>query len=110
MPRRPTARLAREIRAYLSGRALPGSRSRTARLAQPWPGSRIQTLLFDAGRWTPAAARSWARSHGFRSGDVHATARYVRLRQVDPTRGRPKRQIELGRGRGIYAVVEATAR
>lgn len=68
----------------------------------------MQTLLFDASRWTEDRAKSWARRHGFRSGDVHVTERYVRLRQVDPTRGRPKRQIELGRGRGIYAIVEAT--
>jgi hypothetical protein len=71
-------------------------------------GSRIQTILFDRSTWTPADARQWATQHGFAADDVHVTTHYIRLRQFEPTRGKPKRSIELGSGRGIHAVIEAT--
>ena len=72
-----------------------------------WRRSRVQSLLFSRDQWTQAGARRWALEHGFRASKVHQTQGYVRIRQVTPRRDRPKRQVEFGRGLGIYAVVEA---
>ena len=71
--------------------------------AQHWEGSQIQSLLFDK-QWTPAEAKRWAAEHGYRSGKVHVTDQYIRLRQFDPIEGTEKRTIELGQG--IKAILE----
>jgi hypothetical protein len=69
-----------------------------------WRGTEVQALLFERPRWTPTAAKAWASSHDFRSGKVHVTDNYVRLRRFDPVRGTQKRTITFGDG--IKAVIE----
>lgn len=69
-----------------------------------WSESTIQSLLFDAERYSVAAAKAWARSHGYRSGDARLEGRFIHIRQHDPRRGRAKRTIALGKG--IEAVIE----
>jgi len=74
-----------------------------------WKGSRVQSLLFDASLWNRSRAIAWARAHDFSHAKVHETVRYIRLRQVAPTPGAPKRVIDLGEpGGGIRAIIEAT--
>lgn len=68
----------------------------------------MQALLFDASRWSEAQAVAWARRHGFVASKIHRTEHYLRLRQVAPTPGSPKRTIAFGDPRvGIRAIVEA---
>jgi hypothetical protein len=69
-----------------------------------WLGSKVQSLLFARPRWTPSAAKVWAHEHGYRSGKVHATDKYIRLRQFTPVPGTEKRTITFGDG--IRAVIE----
>ena len=69
-----------------------------------WRGTEVQALLFERPRWTPHAAKAWARDHDFKSVKVHVTDNYVRLRQFDPVPGTQKRTITFGDG--IKAVVE----
>lgn len=115
MTRSRSRQLDREI-----AEALAGNRSRLAhavlghryqdrlhrRRRNPgrWRGTEVQALLFERPRWTPRAATEWASSHDFRSGKVHVTDHYVRLRQFDPVRGTQKRTITFGDG--IKAVIE----
>lgn len=68
-----------------------------------WKGSEIQSLLFDK-QWTPAEARAWATSHGYKATKVHVTDDYIHLRQFAPVPGTQKRTITFGQG--IKAVVE----
>ncbi len=87
-----------------------GKSGRDAGAGLPWRGSRVQTLLFDADKWTERRAVAWARRHGFVALKVHRTAHYVRVRQFTPTPGLPKRTIRFGLDPdavGISAVVEA---
>ena len=98
------AQLSREIAEFLGGNPGHRSRSRGRHVAlKPWPGSEVQTLLFDK-QWTVPEARDWARSHGYRSSKVHETDDYIRLRQFEPTEGLEKRTIVFGQG--IKAVIE----
>jgi hypothetical protein len=62
--------------------------------------SNVQALLFSrrAG-WTPSKAKSWARSHGYRTGDMDVTDNYVHLTQ-SRARGRVRTKSF---GRGIRA-------
>ncbi len=105
----PRGQIEREIRAVREG-SLAGGRPPFAGGDRPWRGSRVQVLLFDTIRWTERQAKSWARQHGFGTRKVHRTEHYVRIRQFDPTPGRPKRTIAFGRDPdlGIRAVVEAS--
>ena len=64
----------------------------------------VQTLLFPRPKFSPSKAKTWAKSHGYHSGKVDITDRYVRLRQQDPSRFRTMRTISLGTG-GVKAVV-----
>ena len=80
-----------------------------------WGAGRVQSLMFDVDRWTRSRAVSWALQHGFRADEVHATSRYLHLRQSEPTRGWPKRKKKFGRPGheeevGISAVVEFSPR
>ncbi len=95
MPRKKTAsQLNRDITAALNG-GNPGPK---------WAGSEVQSLLFDRARWTPSTAKTWARGHGYKSGKVHVTDNYVRLRQFAPVARTQKRTISFGTG--IKAVIE----
>ena len=103
MPRRrPAAQLDREIVAVL-GRD-PGARRLGRDYRNQWSGSAVQSLLFARPPWTPRKAKAWAREHDYRSGKVHATKNYLRLRQFDPVPGTQKRTITFGDG--IRAVIE----
>jgi hypothetical protein len=67
-----------------------------------WPGSEIQSLLFDRQRYSLSQARRWAQDHGLKYGSLDTTDNYHRLRQFDPG-NRRCRTIELGHD--IKAVV-----
>jgi len=70
---------------------------------KPWPGSEVQSLLFDK-QWTVPEAKQWARDHGYRNGKVHVTDDHIRLRQFEPVSGTEKRTITFGQG--IKAIIE----
>lgn len=76
--------------------------------AVPWPRARVQSLLFPKWDFTPERAKEWARSHGYKYGNVDTTAGYHRIRQFDPD-GAECRTIRFGDS-GIQAVVCAAAR
>jgi hypothetical protein len=59
---------------------------------------RIQSLLFSRPSYTPSSAKRWAKAHGYRTGKVDVTDRFVRLRQLDPSRFKTLRTFTLGRG------------
>jgi hypothetical protein len=64
-----------------------GARRRRRSTASRAPGAgggRVQTLLFPRDKFTPATATAWARSHGFKSGKIDVTDKYVRIRQLPP--------------------------
>jgi len=64
----------------------------------------IQSLLFSRGEgWTESKAKAWAKSEGFKYGDVAVTDQYIHIRQFSPKGLKVKRTITLGRG--IRAVV-----
>lgn len=65
--------------------------------------SRVQTLLFSRSSFTPSSAKTWARSHGYKSGKVDVTDKYIRLRQADP--GRFSRMRTITFKPGLKAVV-----
>jgi hypothetical protein len=97
--------LDREIAEALGGtrrRAHSTRRGRHVAL-KPWPGSEVQSLLFDK-QWTVPEAKDWARAHGYRSAKVHETDNYIRLRQFEPVAGKEKRTINFGQG--IKAIIE----
>lgn len=77
----------------------PRRRNPTARRGS----MRVQSLLFARPRWTPARAKAWARSHGYRSAKVDVTAEHVRLRQSAPGSKRVFRTVQFGKG--VSAVV-----
>jgi hypothetical protein len=74
------------------------------RLGHHWRGSKVQSLLFDSQQWTVTEARKWASEHGYKSGKVHETDNYIRLRQSTPVSGAEKRTIMFGHG--IKAIIE----
>lgn len=114
--RRPAKQLDREIAEALAGGSLRPEHAvklghryqdrphRDRRNPGRWRGTEVQALLFARPRWTPSAAKEWAAAHDYRSGKVHVTDDYVRLRQFDPVRGTQKRTITFGDG--IKAVIE----
>jgi len=116
----PRSQIEREIASVVDdlpwtsaqARSRGSSAGRSGRRATgSWRGSRVQVLLFDAGKWTERQAVSWARRHGFSVKKIHRTEHYIRIRQFDPTPGAPKRTIRFGRDPdelGIRAIVEAT--
>jgi len=70
-------------------------------------GAEIQTVLFDADRWTRATAARWLREHALWSDDADDGVTVIRFRQQDPKRFRPQtfRTIPMGEYTGIQAVV-----
>lgn len=66
-------------------------------------GTHVQTLIFKRSSFTPASARSWARSHGFRATKVDLKPNTIRIRQKDPSHFAILRTIHFGRG--VEAVV-----
>jgi hypothetical protein len=68
------------------------------------PGSRVQTLVFDKGKYKGAdEAKAWASDHGFKSEKVDETGESFRLRQEDPGAFARMRTIDLTEG--VQAVV-----
>jgi hypothetical protein len=65
----------------------------------------VQTVLFDVSAFTPATAKAWARSHGFRAPAGDVTARYIRLRQRDPAAYRAGTFRTITLTDGVLAVV-----
>lgn len=63
----------------------------------------VQSLLFSRNSWSPARAKAWARSHGYRSAKIDVTEHNIRLRQRTPAAGALFRTITFGQG--IKAVV-----
>ena len=95
--------LDREINEALASRG--SSREHHARRNPgSWRGTEVQSLLFSRPEWTPGKAKTWAKGHDFRYGNVDVTDNYVRLRQFDPVPGTQKRTITFGKG--IKAVIE----
>lgn len=74
-----------------------------------WPSSSVQSLMFDAQRYSVGQAKSWAQEHKFKYRSVDSTKNYHHLRQFDPAPGRPCRTVKFGRDSGIQAVVCATS-
>jgi len=74
-----------------------------------WPNSSVQSLMFDARRYTVAQAKRWAQDHKFKYGSVDSTTNYHHLRQFDPTPDRPCRTVKFGQDSGIRAVICATS-
>lgn len=66
--------------------------------------SRVQSLLLPRSKFSPATAKAWARSHGYRATKVDVTDRYIRLRQAAPGSFARLRTVPFGSG-GIKAVV-----
>lgn len=75
---------------------------------RPGPGSKVQSLLFDKRRFSPAQARKWAKDHGFRSSGLESPegGSNHRVRQLDP--GGFKRMRTKQLAPGITAVLGFT--
>lgn len=75
----------------------------------PWASStEVQTLLFDAGEFSPDMAKVWAREHGFCYGKVDPAsgrARYHRVRQHPPEEYMKARLRTITFGPGVKAVI-----
>src|SRR5271165_3323856 len=100
--REPSGKSRHKPRRSSSPAALPSS-GPLAAAARKHP-MHVQTLLFSRDdHWTVPRAKSWAKSHGYKSGKVDVTDRYIRLRQEPPGRTKIKRTITFGSG--IRAVV-----
>lgn len=48
------------------------------------PSMRVQSLIFPRDKWTKAEARTWLKSHGYKSRSVDETSQSWRFRQEDP--------------------------
>ena len=47
-------------------------------------GSKVQSLVFKKPKFNASKSKSWAKSHGFKSGNVRETENTVRLQQFPP--------------------------
>lgn len=89
--------------AWLIGKEPSASPVRHA-LARSNPSSapdamRVQSLLFRrSDGWTPMRAKKWARDHGYRSGDVDVTEKFIHLRQESPAGMHVVRTKDFGGG------------
>lgn len=73
------------------------------------PPASVQSLLFEADRWTPGEARRWAVAHGHRPiyvGRPTGAGRYVRVRVDEPRPGWRKRTRTFSASEGIKAVLQ----
>jgi hypothetical protein len=61
-------------------------------------GSQVQALLFSRFDYTPSEAKRWAKSHGYKYGDVDVGPAWIHLRQRDPRGFRRIRTVWFGRG------------
>jgi hypothetical protein len=70
-------------------------------------GTEIQSVRFDAEKWTARDARAWLLSHDMRAPAVDRTANQLRYRQCAPSRMTKGsfRTIELDKRNGISAVI-----
>jgi len=86
------------------------ARNRRRRNSKRFPAStEVQTLLFDATRWTPTDAQAWALDHDFNAHKIDQPADYIRIRQRAPAEYEKDtfRTIEFGKfgDHGIKAVI-----
>lgn len=81
-----------------------------SRQTNPWPTSSVQSLLFDRHRFTPAQAKAWAQSHGYRHGAIDSTANYHHIRQYETVPRIPCRTVAFTRDGTVKAVVCATGK
>jgi hypothetical protein len=92
----------------VQGTLLGASRSNPSGWDDPRrEGSEVQSVIFDAGRWTLGEARAWLRRHAYDGLDPDRTVNTLRFRQRDPARYRRDtfRTISMGDDTGIQAVV-----
>ena len=70
-------------------------------------GTVIQTIIFRKDQWSIAAAKKWLKAHKYKSPKPETTAEYHRFRQSSPVKFKAAtfRTIELGKGKGIKAVI-----
>ena len=70
-------------------------------------GSQVQSIIFDASRFSLGEARAWLRRHAYDGLSPDRTANTIRFRQRPPSRYRDGsfRTIPMGRDTGIQAVV-----
>ena len=81
------------------------TKQRNPRVGPRGGRTEIQSLLFAREKWTRVTAREWARSHGFKHGEVLVTAGYFRFRQSDPGDFRAFRTKVLSEKKGIKAII-----
>ena len=67
----------------LGSALLKAAESAAVKAAAP-AGMKVQTLIFDAAKFTTAQAREWATTHDFSAAKVDETEQSFRLRQIDP--------------------------
>lgn len=68
-------------------------------------GMRVQSLVFDAKRFSPREARSWASAHGFKAPAHERLATTLRLRQQNKTSFAPGTFRTIAMRGGVQAVV-----
>ena len=80
---------------------------RSAWDARNRPGSKVQSIIFDAGKWTLGEAKAWLRKHRFTGLVADRKANTIRFRQLDPGAFRRGsfRTIPFDVETGIQAVV-----
>lgn len=76
----------------------------------PWrsrsrPGSRVQSVIFDAARFSAREARSWLADHDFAAPAADRQATTLRFRQADPDAFRPGSFRTIRLRPGVQAVV-----
>ena len=65
--------------------------------------TKVQSILFDRGRFNSSQARAWLKRNGFKSGKLDETENELRFRQRDPGQFKIFRRKELAPG--VSAVV-----
>lgn len=70
------------------------------------PGkTKVQSLVFNRGSFTTAEAKSWAKSHGYRSTGVEVGDASIRIRQYNPEDFKSGSFRTISLASGIKAVV-----
>lgn len=68
-------------------------------------GSKVQTLIFDKTKFTPASAKAWAEKHGFKGTKTDITSGSIRIRQLDPSLFRKETFGTIPFREGVQAVI-----
>ena len=69
----------------------------------------VQSLLFPLDRYNVPTAKRWAKSHGYRTGNVDMTSHYIHVVQFDPAdyNVHVVRTIDFGKGIKAHVAREA---